>query len=89
MILHINLQIFKGSLTTEIGPIFGRKLNVRSTFEKTSLKLDVRAFIISFGRFSNAKSTAENTYHDRVWLFWAVSVRSSTHLCMSTGVDNL
>ena len=37
---------------------------------KTSLKLDVCAFIISFRRFSNAKSTAENTYHDRVWLFF-------------------
>ena len=36
---------------------------------KTSLKLDVCAFIISFRRFSNAKSTAENTYRDRVGSF--------------------
>jgi len=56
--------------------IFSRKLKVRftfvlwSTFEQTILKLDVCAFIISFRRFSNAKSTAENTYHDRVWLFF-------------------
>ena len=55
---------------------------------KTSLKLDNCAFIISFRRFSNANSTAENTYHDRVWLFLAVFVCSSTQLCMSTGVES-
>ena len=32
------------------------------------------ACIISFLRFSNAESTAENPYHDRVWLFGAVFV---------------
>jgi len=83
-----------GLLTAEIGPIFGRKLKVCFTFcvvyiWHTSLKLDVCAFIVSFRRCSNAKSTAENIYHDRVWLFLAVFVCSSTTLCMSTGVDNL
>ena len=46
-------------------------------------------FIISFRSFSNAKPTAENTYHERFWLILAVFVCSSTNLCMSTGVDNL
>ena len=83
-----------GSLTSEIGPLFGRTLKVRFTFFLWStlekrLKLDVCVFIISFRRFSNAKFTAENTYHDRVWLFLAVFVCSSINLCMSTGVDNL
>ena len=89
MLETINYNKGVGSL------IFGRKLKVRftfvlwSTFEQTIFKLDVCAFIISFRRFSNAKSSAENTYHDRVWLFLAVFVRTSTNLCMSTGVDNL
>ena len=89
MLETINYNKGVGSL------IFGRKFKVRftfvlwSTFEQTILKLDVCAFIISFRRFSNAKSSAENTYHDRVWLFLAVFVCSSTNLCMSTGVDNL
>jgi len=38
---------------------------------------------------SNAKSTAENSYHDRVWLLLAAFVCSSTTLCMHTGVENL
>ena len=73
------------SLTAEIGPIFGRKLNVRITFfvvyilKKPCLKLDVCAFIISFRRFSNAKSTAENTYHDRVWHFLQLSCVQVQH----------
>ena len=74
------------SRTAEISPLFDRKLVY---IWYTSLKLDVCEFIISFRRFSNTKSTAENTYHDRVWLILAVFVCSSTTLCMSTGVDYL
>ena len=41
------------------------------------------AFIISFLRFSNAKSTIENTDHNGFWLILAVFV------CLSTGVRGL
>ena len=47
--------------------------------KKPCLKLDVCAFIISFRRFSNAKSTAENTYHDRVWHFLQFSCVQVQH----------
>ena len=34
------------------------------------------AFIISFRRFSNAKSTAENTYHGRFWAIFCAQVQN-------------
>ena len=55
-------------------------ISVVCIWKKNTLKLDVCAFIISFRSFSDAKSTAENTYHDRVWLFLAVFVCSSTQI---------
>jgi len=39
--------------------------------------------------FSNANSTAENTYHDRVWLYLAAFRAFKYKLMYETGIDNL